>query len=177
MSVCDSQECICQTQDICTSPLPPSFPDIAHHVFSSKGKDCSSLQWLLNSNFCSVGAASGKKGCNLSWGVALDQFYFKTLIISTKSSTWCCWLRFKFFFLFIYFQSHPRKFSPLSFLDLLEEMRSGWRRISIMAHAGEAGRRVGIAGGCKYRWDESRNNNRQDWNLGQTGGKEEAGLK
>lgn len=61
--------------------------------------------------------------------------------------------KFQVFFLFIYFQAHPRKFSPLSFLDLLEEMRSGWRCISIRAHVGgrgEAGRRVGIAGGCKY---------------------------
>lgn len=49
---------------------------------------------------------------------------------------------------FVYlFPCTSKKFSPLSFIDLLEEMRSGLRHINIAAHVGEGKETKS----CKYR--------------------------
>lgn len=70
-----------------------------------------------------------RAGCTLSWGVALNQSHFKTLIISTKASTWRCWLQFR-----SCFHTLQISFSPLSFCTLLKEMsfrRSGTDRAAL----------------------------------------------
>lgn len=83
---------------------------------------------------------------------------------------------------FVYlFPCTSKKFSPLSFLDLLEEMRSGLRRINITAHAGW-GRQRGKAVNTEWgKLGQSWNNRGAAFQVEsqgqQQGGKEKLGLE
>lgn len=50
-----------------------------------------------------------RAGCSLSWGVALNQSHFKTLIISTKASPGRCWLQFR---PRLFISTHSKEVSP-----------------------------------------------------------------